>query len=113
MKALEKLSMENKFYWPRGHEWRHRSGQSQNVRLFGLGEIGEQKCNVTLKQSQRIGMDSVSDICKDHLLCFVTIKEVKVISGHQVKKVKQKNSSFRAAVHVFRSNFRKEREKWP
>ena len=36
-------------------------------------------------------MDSVSDICKYHLLCFVTIIEVKVISGHQVKKVKQKN----------------------
>ena len=31
-------------------------------------------------------MDSVSDICKYHLLCFVTVIEVKVISGHQVKK---------------------------
>ena len=29
-------------------------------------------------------MDSVSDICKYHLLCFVIIIEVKVISGHQV-----------------------------
>ena len=36
-------------------------------------------------------MDSVSDICKYHLLCFVTVIEVKVISGHQVKKAKQKN----------------------
>ena len=35
-------------------------------------------------------MDSVSDICKYHLLCFATIVEVKVMSGHQVKKVKQK-----------------------
>ena len=35
-------------------------------------------------------MDSVSDICKCHLLCFATIIEVKVMSGHQVKKVKQK-----------------------
>ena len=35
-------------------------------------------------------MDSVSDICKYHLLCFVAIIEVKVISGQQVKKVKQK-----------------------
>ena len=34
-------------------------------------------------------MDSVTDICKYHFLCFVTIKQVKVISGHQVKKVKQ------------------------
>ena len=57
-----------------------------NVRLFGLGDIGEQNCNVKLKQSQRIGMDSVSDICKYHLLCFVTIIEIKVISGHQVKR---------------------------
>ena len=35
-------------------------------------------------------MDSVSDICKYHLLCFMTIIEVKVMSGHQVKKVKQR-----------------------
>ena len=35
-------------------------------------------------------MDSVSDICKYHLLCFTTIIEVKVMSGHQVKKVKEK-----------------------
>ena len=34
-------------------------------------------------------MDSVSDIRKYHLLCFATIIEVKVISGHQVKNVKQ------------------------
>ena len=90
MKALEKLWRENKFYSPRGHEWRHRSGQSQNVRHFGLGEIGEQNCDVKHKQSQLIGMDSVSDICKYHLLCFITIIEVKVMSGHQVKKLKQK-----------------------
>ena len=42
------------------------------------------------KQSQWIGMDSVTDICKHHFLCFLTIIQVKVISGHQVKKVKQK-----------------------
>ena len=34
-------------------------------------------------------MDSVTNICKYHFLCFVTIIQVKVISGHQVKKVKQ------------------------
>ena len=91
MKALEKLSRENKFYWPQGHEWRHRSGQSQNVRHFGLGDIGEQNCDVKHKQSQPIGMDSVSDIYMYHLPCFAAIIEVKVMSGHQVKKVKQKN----------------------
>ena len=36
-------------------------------------------------------MDSVSDIYKYHLLCFMTIIEVKVISGHQVKKASKKN----------------------
>ena len=41
-------------------------------------------------------MDSVTDICKYHFLCFLTIIQVKVISGHQVKKVKQKMSWFRA-----------------
>ena len=91
MKSLEKLLRENKFYWPRGHEWRHRSGQSQNVRHFGLGDNGEQNCYVKHKQSQPIGMDSVSDICMYHLLSFAAIIEVKVMSGHQVKKFKQKN----------------------
>ena len=38
-------------------------------------------------------MDSVTDICKyHHFLCFVTIIQVMVISGHQVKKVKQKKN---------------------
>ena len=37
-------------------------------------------------------MDSVTDICKYHFLCFVTIIKVKVISGYQVKKVKQKKN---------------------
>ena len=36
-------------------------------------------------------MDSVSDICKYHLLCFMTIIEVKVMSGHQVKRSSKKN----------------------
>ena len=35
-------------------------------------------------------MDSVSDICKYHLLCFMTIIEVKVMSGHQVKRSSKK-----------------------
>ena len=34
-------------------------------------------------------MDSVTDICKYHFLCFVIIIQVKVISSHQVKKVKK------------------------
>ena len=55
------------------------SGQSQNVRHFGLGDIGEQNCDVKPKQSQLIGMDSVSEICKYHLLCFATII---VVNGH-------------------------------
>ena len=35
-------------------------------------------------------MDSVTDICKYHFLCFVTIIQVKVISGHQIKKSNKK-----------------------
>ena len=38
-------------------------------------------------------MDSVTDICKYHFLCFVSIIQVKVISGHQVKK--RSNKKFR------------------
>ena len=37
-------------------------------------------------------MDSVSDICKFNFLCFVTIMQVKVILGHQMKNVKQKRN---------------------
>ena len=43
---------------------------------------------------------------------FMTIIQVKVVSGHQVKKVKQ--IFFRdleLLIHAFRSDFRKEREK--
>ena len=46
-------------------------------------------------------MDSVSDICKYHLLCFATIIEVKVMSGHQVKKVKQKKCRDLELRHMF------------
>ena len=53
-------------------------------------------------------MDSVSDICKYHLLCFATIIEVKVMSGHQVKKVKQKNPDLELRYmflgHIFAKN---------
>ena len=31
-------------------------------------------------------MDSVTDICKYHFMCFGTMIQVKVISGNQVKK---------------------------
>ena len=58
-------------------------------------------------------MDSVTDICKYHFVCIVTIIQVKVISGHQVKKVKQKIRDLELRYMLFRSDFRKEREKWP
>ena len=31
-------------------------------------------------------MDNVTDICKYHFMCFVTIMQVKVISGHRGEK---------------------------
>ena len=58
-------------------------------------------------------MDSVSDICKYHLLRFVTIVEVKIISGHQVKKVKQKTFRDLEVRCMFLDQLFKEREKWP
>ena len=39
-------------------------------------------------------MNSVTD--NYHFLCFGTITQVKVISGHQGKKVKQKNQDFQS-----------------
>ena len=91
-----------------------RTVADTTVRLFGLGNIGEQNFDVKRKQSQQFGMDSVTGICKYHFLCFVTIIQLKVFlvtSGHQDKKVKQKKSGFRTVIHVCRSDFRKERKK--
>ena len=45
-------------------------------------------------------MDSVSDICKYHLLCFVTIIEVQAILGHQVKKNTQNDVKSACFLHV-------------
>ena len=50
-------------------------------------------------------MDSVSDICKYHLLCFATIIEVKVMSGHQVKEVKQKKNRDLELRYMFQVRF--------
>ena len=59
-------------------------------------------------------MDSVSDIPKYHLLCFVTMTEVKVISGHQVKKVKQRNRDLELRYMFLGQIFsKKTRKKWP
>ena len=57
-------------------------------------------------------MGSVTDICKYHFLCFVTIIQLKVISGHQVKKVKQKkNRDLELRYRFLDQIFGKEREK--
>ena len=59
-------------------------------------------------------MDSVSDNCKYHLLCFMTIIEVKVMSGHQVKKVKQKKNRILELRYMFIGQiFAKNAKKWP
>ena len=52
-------------------------------------------------------MDSVTDICKHLFLWFVTIIQVKVISGHQVKKVKQKNRDLELRYMFIGQNFAK------
>ena len=46
-------------------------------------------------------MDSVTDICKYHFLCFMTIIQVKVISGDQVKEVKQKKNHYLELRYMF------------
>ena len=58
-------------------------------------------------------MDSVSDICKYHLLCFETIIEVKVMSGHQVKKVKQKKFDLELRCMFLGQIFAKNAKKYP
>ena len=39
--SVRELHVQGKKIWTGDHEWRHRSGQSQNFRLFGLGDIAE------------------------------------------------------------------------
>ena len=58
-------------------------------------------------------MGSVTDICKYHFLCSLIMIQVKVISDHQEKTFKHKKSGFRAVMQVYRSEFRKDREKIP
>ena len=55
-------------------------------------------------------MYSVTDVFKYHFMRFVTIKQVKAISGHQVKKVKPENSRFRAVIlgQIFAKNAKNE-----
>ena len=81
------------------------------VRMFNFSGLVTSASTISLLSANKANVDSVTDICKYHFLCFVTIIQVKVISGHQLKKVKQKKSRFRAVIHGFRSDFRKEREK--
>ena len=47
---------------------------------------------IASKANESAWITSVTDICKYQFLCFVTIIQVKVISDHQVKKVKQKKN---------------------
>ena len=86
--------------WTGRHQWSHRSCQSKNARLFKLDELGEENIDVKHKQSQLIGMDSVTVTCKYEYQCFMTIIQVKVTSGHLVKNVKQKKSGYGTAIHV-------------
>ena len=50
-------------------------------------------------------MDGVSDICKYHLLCFVVIIQVKVISGHQVGKGQTKKIRYLEPRYMFLGQF--------
>ena len=64
--------------------------QCQNTHLFTLKRMIP-KTDFRPKSSYAcLPPGGSTDICKYHFLCFLTIIQVKVISGHQVKKVKQK-----------------------
>ena len=64
------------------------------VRIFDFSGLATSASKISMLSSNKanesawiVSLTSVSII----FLCFVTIIQVKVISGHQVKKVKQKN----------------------
>ena len=60
------------------------------VRMFQFSGLVTSASTISMlsANSQWIGKDSVTDICKYQFLCFVTIIQVKlnVFSGHQVPK---------------------------
>ena len=58
-------------------------------------------------------MDRIWDTSKCPPKPFVTLCEVKVIQGHEVKKVKLKVLGSSSVIHVFRSDFRQEQKKVP
>ena len=81
------------------------------VKMFdisGLVTSASKIAMLSTNKAQLIGMDSVSYICKYHLpvLCDHNRGQGHLRSPGK-KKVKQKISWFRAAIHVFRSDFAK------
>ena len=60
--------------------------------ISGLVTSASKIAMLSTNKGQLIGMDSVSDICKYHLLCFMTIIEVKVMSGPPGKKGQAKKN---------------------
>ena len=56
-------------------------------------------------------MDRVWDTPKYPPKPFVTLCKVKIIQGHEVKKVKFIILGFRGVIHVFRSDFLQEPKK--
>ena len=55
-------------------------------------------------------MDRVCDTSKYPPKPFVTLCKVKVIQGHEVKKVKFKIFGLGGVIHLFRPDFRQERK---
>ena len=58
-------------------------------------------------------MDRVWDTPRCPPKPFVTLRQIKVIQGHEVKKVKFKILSLGGVIHVFGSDFRQERKNDP
>ena len=111
--ALDNSSSENKKCWPRGHRWRHRSGQSQNVWPFALDGIGAQNIDIKRMGSWYIDINRVSNIYK------YRYEHLRLMSGQghpRSRGQERSNLYFRPlcdSMHVYGSDFRKEREKWP
>ena len=70
-----------------------------------LNRIDAQNNDVKRKQSKVIRMDGASDTYKYHSEYFVTIFQVKVIRGHEVKKSKYYIFVFWWCNTRFRSDF--------
>ena len=78
-------------------------GSQSNVLLSVIAGFAGQCSHSKLKLSRWNGISRVWDASKNP---FVTLRQIKVIQGHEVEKVKFKMLCLSGVIHVFGQDFR-------